>query len=161
MSLQKAQRDHQHMQDNLQKEVDILASALKQNGYPANFILNASAPIHKGNRRHEQLWRMTEGGEETTSCDTLCGWDEWRHVCRKFNMRYWIDLRRSFACALFFSQTRPERQWRNLYPARKRTNLKYRCQGSGVAAFVACSTQILSYSKWRTLRTRQYSFFQL
>ena len=32
------------MQDNLQKEVDCLARVLKQNGYPANFIRNASAP---------------------------------------------------------------------------------------------------------------------
>ena len=31
-------------QDNLQKEVDHLARILKQNGYPANFIRNASAP---------------------------------------------------------------------------------------------------------------------
>ena len=31
-------------QDNLQKEVDHLARVLKQNGYPANFICNASAP---------------------------------------------------------------------------------------------------------------------
>ena len=31
------------MQDNLQKEVDHLARVLKQNGYPANFIRNASA----------------------------------------------------------------------------------------------------------------------
>ena len=31
-------------QDNLQKEVDHLARVLKQNGYPANFIRNASAP---------------------------------------------------------------------------------------------------------------------
>ena len=31
------------MQDSLQKEVDHLARALKQNGYPANFIHNASA----------------------------------------------------------------------------------------------------------------------
>ena len=32
------------MQDNLQKEVDHLARVLKQNGYPTNFIRNASAP---------------------------------------------------------------------------------------------------------------------
>ena len=32
------------LQDNLQKKVDHLARALKQNGYPANFIRNASAP---------------------------------------------------------------------------------------------------------------------
>ena len=31
-------------QDNLQKEVDHLARVLKQNGYPTNFIRNASAP---------------------------------------------------------------------------------------------------------------------
>ena len=33
-----------HEQDNLQKEVDHLARVLKQNGYPVNFICNASAP---------------------------------------------------------------------------------------------------------------------
>ena len=31
-------------QDNLQKEVDHLARVLEQNGYPASFIRNASAP---------------------------------------------------------------------------------------------------------------------
>ena len=35
-------------QDNLQKEVDHLARVLKQNGYPANFIHNASAPPIQG-----------------------------------------------------------------------------------------------------------------
>ena len=32
------------MQDNLQKEADHLARVLKQNGYLANFIRDASAP---------------------------------------------------------------------------------------------------------------------
>ena len=52
--------------------------------------------------------------------------------------RYWIDSHRSFARASFFSQTRPARQQRKLYPAR-----------NGLVA----STRI-SCSKRRTLRTR-------
>ena len=45
-----------HMQDNLQKEVDHLARVLKQNGYHANFIRNASAP-------------PTQETANTSSCD--------------------------------------------------------------------------------------------
>ena len=44
------------MQDNLQKEVDHLARVLKQNGYHANFIRNASAP-------------PTQETANTSSCD--------------------------------------------------------------------------------------------
>ena len=52
-------------QDNLQKEVDHLARVLKQNGYPANFIRNASAPptqetadeaAQRRNRRRDLWW---------------------------------------------------------------------------------------------------------
>ena len=57
------------MQDNLQKEVDHLARVLKQSGYPANFIHNASAPptqetprhkhaaVMKNRRRRDHWWR--------------------------------------------------------------------------------------------------------
>ena len=45
-------------QDNLQKEVDHLARVLKQNGYPANFIRNASAP-------------PTQETADTSSCDEV------------------------------------------------------------------------------------------
>ena len=43
-------------QDNLQKKVDYLAKVLKQNGYPTNFIHNASPP-------------PTQETEETTVLD--------------------------------------------------------------------------------------------
>ena len=87
-------------------------------------------------------------------CDVMrlspCMWQgTWNGV--KVMRPYWIDLRRSFARASFFSRTRPERQWRKLYPAIKRTNQKFRCQG--FAVFIACSKRI-SYCKRRTLRTR-------
>ena len=56
------------MQDNLQKEVDHLASVLKQNSH------NASAPPTQetadSSSRDEEQKRKTIGG------DTLCGWDE-------------------------------------------------------------------------------------
>ena len=76
-------------QENLQKEVDHLARVLKQNGYPANFIHNASAPP------------MQETAD-TSSCDEeqekekeplvvipyVAGMSEdIRCVCRKFNIR--------------------------------------------------------------------------
>ena len=71
------------MQDNLQKEVDHLARVLKQNGYPAYFICNASVP-------------PTQETAYTSSCDEeqeergplvviLAGISEdIRNVCRKF-----------------------------------------------------------------------------
>ena len=65
--------------------------------------------------------------------------------------RYWIDLHRCFTRASFFRQARPVRQYRKLYPARKRTKPKSPCHG--FAAFVTCSTRI-SYCKRRTLRMR-------
>ena len=43
-------------QDNLQKEVDYLGRVLKQNGYPANFILKASTS-------------PTQETADTSSCD--------------------------------------------------------------------------------------------
>ena len=76
-------------QDNFQKEVDHLARVLKQNGYPANFIRNASAP-------------PTQEAADTSSCDAeeeeergplvvipyVAGMSEdIRHVCREFNFR--------------------------------------------------------------------------
>ena len=57
-------------QEKLQKEVGHLARALKQNGYPANFIRNASAPPM-------QETVDTSSCDEKERCgDTLCGWDE-------------------------------------------------------------------------------------
>ena len=76
-------------QDNLQKEVDHLARVLKQNGYPANLIRNASAP-------------PTQETADSSSCDEeqdkergpsvvipyVAGMSEdIRRVCRKFNIR--------------------------------------------------------------------------
>ena len=62
-------------QDNLQKEVDHLARILKQNGYPANFICNASAtPTQKTADANSP--DKGQGGKGTTGGDILCGWDE-------------------------------------------------------------------------------------
>ena len=62
------------MQDNFQKEVDHLAKVLKQNGYPANFICNASAPPTQEtadiSSPEEEQEKGPSGG------DILRGWDE-------------------------------------------------------------------------------------
>jgi len=63
--------------DNVQKEVDHLARVLKQNGYPANFIRDASAPAHTGNSRRKQP--RGGKGEETAGDYTLYDWDECGH----------------------------------------------------------------------------------
>ena len=64
-------------QDNLQKEVDHLAIVLKQNGYPANFIRDGSAPpTQETADTSSPVKGGTGGGEVTTGSDTICGWDE-------------------------------------------------------------------------------------
>ena len=74
-------------QDNLQKEDDHLARVLKQNGYPANFIRNASAPP-------TQETAVVNGPEEGQEKGPLvvipyvAGMSEdIRRVCRKFIIR--------------------------------------------------------------------------
>ena len=59
------------MLDTLQKEIDHLARVLKQNGYPANFIHNASAPPTQ-----ETADTNSRDPEQEERGDTLCGWDE-------------------------------------------------------------------------------------
>ena len=76
-------------QDNLQKEVDHLARVLKQNGYPANFIHDASTPPM-------QETADTSGRDEGQEREKeplvvipyVAGVSEGiRRVCRKFNIR--------------------------------------------------------------------------
>ena len=85
------------MQYDLQKKVDHLARVLKQNGYPANVIRNASAP-------------PTQEAADTTSRDEeqeeergplvvipyVAGLSEdVRCICRKFNIRVVFKSRRT------------------------------------------------------------------
>ena len=61
------------MKYKFQKEVDHLIRVLKQNGYPAKFIRNASAlPT-------EETVDTCSCDEEQEGGDTLCGWDERGH----------------------------------------------------------------------------------
>ena len=61
------------MQDNLHKEVEHRVRVLKQNGYPATFICNASAPPtqetadKRDRKRRRDHWRrdQTETGDVT------------------------------------------------------------------------------------------------
>ena len=55
------------------REVDHLARVLKQNGYPANFIRNASAPP---TQETADVSSPEEEQEGTSGGDTLRGWDE-------------------------------------------------------------------------------------
>ena len=72
-------------QDNLQKEVDHLARVLKQNGYPTNFIHNASAPP----TQETADVRSPEEGQEKQPLVVkpyVAGMSEdIRHVCRLFS----------------------------------------------------------------------------
>ena len=76
-------------QDNLQKEVDHLARVLKQNGYPANFIRDASTPpmqetADTSGREEEQEREK----EPLVVIPYVAGMSEdIRRVCRKFNIR--------------------------------------------------------------------------
>ena len=76
-------------QDNLQKEVDHLARVLKQNGYPANFIRDASTPPMQETAdtsgRDEEQEREKE---PLVVIPYVTGMSEdIRRVCRKFNIR--------------------------------------------------------------------------
>ena len=76
-------------QDNLQKEVDHLARVLKQNGYPASFIRDASTPpmqetADTSGRDEEQ----EKEKEPLVVIPYVAGMSEdIRRVCRKFNIR--------------------------------------------------------------------------
>ena len=76
-------------QDNLQKEVDHLARVLKQNGYPASFIRNASTPpmqetVDTSGRDEEQ----EKEKEPLVVIPYVAGMSvDIRRVCRKFNIR--------------------------------------------------------------------------
>ena len=77
------------MQNNFQKEVDYLGRVLKQNAYPANFILKASPPpaqetADTSSRDEEQ--EEERGPLVVKPCVAgMC--EDVRHVCRKFNIR--------------------------------------------------------------------------
>ena len=76
-------------QDNLQKEVDHLARVLKQNGYPANFIRDASTPPMQetaDTSGHDEEQEREK--EPLVMIPYVAGMSEdIRRVCRKFNVR--------------------------------------------------------------------------
>ena len=74
------------MQDNLQKEVDHPARVLKQNGYPANFICNASAAP---TQETTDTSNTDEGQEEEKGPLVVISYvagmsEDIRCVCKKF-----------------------------------------------------------------------------
>ena len=74
-------------QDNLQKEVDHLARVLKQNGYPANFIRNASAPPTQETADVSSPGEEQEKGPLVVIPYVAGMSEDIRRVCRKFNIR--------------------------------------------------------------------------
>ena len=74
-------------QDNLQKEVDHLARVLKQNGYPANFICNASAPPTQETADVSSPEEEQEKGPLVVIPYVAGMSEDIRRVCRKFNIR--------------------------------------------------------------------------
>ena len=74
-------------QDNLQKEVDHLARVLKQNGYPANFIRNASAPPTQETADVSSPEEEQEKGPLVVIPYVAGMSEDIRCVCRKFNIR--------------------------------------------------------------------------
>ena len=76
-------------QDNLQKEVDHLTRVLKQNGFPANFIRNASTPPMQ---ETAPMSGRDEGQEREKEPLVVIPYvagmsEDIRRVCRKFNIR--------------------------------------------------------------------------
>ena len=81
-------RGFTHTQDNLQKDVEHLARVLKQNGYPASFIRNASAPPIQ---ETADTSSRDEGQEEEKGPLVVIPYvagmsEDIRRVCRKFNV---------------------------------------------------------------------------
>ena len=74
-------------QDNLQKEVDHLARVLKQNGYPANFIRNASAPPTQETADVSSPEEGQDKGPLVVIPYVTVMSEDVRRVCRKFNIR--------------------------------------------------------------------------
>ena len=74
-------------QDNLQKEVDHLARVLKQNGYPANFIRNASAPPTQETADVSSPEEEQKKGLLVVIPYVAGMSEDIRRVCRKFNIR--------------------------------------------------------------------------
>ena len=75
------------MQDNLQKEVDHLARVLKQNGFPANFIRNVSAPPTQETADVSSPEEGQEKGSRVVIPYVAGMSEDIRCVCRKFNIR--------------------------------------------------------------------------
>ena len=71
-------------QDNPQKKVDHLARVLKQNGYPAKFIHNASAPP---TQETTDTSSHDEEQEEKGPYHVVGMSEDIRHVCGKLNIR--------------------------------------------------------------------------
>ena len=74
---------------NLQKEVDHLARVLKQNGYPANFIGNTSAPPTQetADTSNLDMGQKEEKGPLVVIPNVAGMSEDISNVCRKFNIR--------------------------------------------------------------------------
>jgi len=90
------------MQDNLHKEVEHRVRVLKQNGYPATFIRNASAPP---TQETADTSNPDEGQEEEKGPLMVISYvagmsEDIRRVCRKFNIRVVFKSRQTLCSML-------------------------------------------------------------
>ena len=127
-------------QDNLQKEVDHLARVLKQNGYHANFIHNASAPpIQETADTSSHDEEQEKEKEPQVVIPYVAGMSEdFRRVCRKFNSRVVFKSGRTLRSMLT--------KVKDTLPLGKQSNVVYRIPCS-------CSQVYIRETKWR-LETR-------
>ena len=106
------------MQDNLQKKVEHLARVLKQNGYPANFICNASVPP---TQKTADVSSPEEEQEKRplVVIPYVAGMSEdIRRVCKKFNIRVVFKSGRTLRSMLT--------KVKDMLPPGKQSNMVYR-----------------------------------
>ena len=79
------QQDHESL-----KKVDYLARVLKQNGYPANFFCNPTAPSTQKKKKTDRI-NPDKGQKEKGPLVVIpygAGMSkDIKHVCKKFNIR--------------------------------------------------------------------------
>ena len=125
-------------QDNLQKEVDHLARVLKQNGYPANFIRNASAPPTQETADVSSPGEEQEKGPLVVIPYVAGMSEDIRRVCRKFNIRVVFKSGRTLRSMLT--------KVKDTLPPGKQSNVVYR---------IPCSCgQVYTGETKRRLETR-------
>ena len=106
------------MQDNLQKKVDHLARVLKQNGYPTNFIRNASAPPTQETGDVSSPEDEQEKGPLVVIPYVAGMSEDIRRVSRKFNIRVVFKSRRTLRSMLT--------KVKDTLPPGKQSNVVYR-----------------------------------